>query len=43
MIELKQQGYSNSEIAKQTGWHPRKVQRFFKDLWDSFGLARDAS
>ncbi len=42
-IDLKQQGYSNSEIAEQTGWHPRKVQRFFQNLWVSFGLARDAS
>jgi RNA polymerase sigma factor (sigma-70 family) len=43
-IELKKLGYSNSEIAEQTGWHLRKVQRFFKDLWDSFGrLSRDAS
>ena len=42
-IELKQLGYSNSEIAEETGWHPRKVQRFFKNLWDSWGLSRDAS
>jgi len=34
VIELKQQGYSNSEIAEQTGWNIRKVQRFFKDLHD---------
>jgi RNA polymerase sigma-70 factor (ECF subfamily) len=36
-IELKQQGYSHAEIARHTGWHMRKVQRFFKDLWDEFG------
>jgi RNA polymerase sigma-70 factor (ECF subfamily) len=35
VIELKQQGYSNAEIAEQTGWNIRKVQRFFKDLQDS--------
>jgi len=39
-IELKQQGYSVAEIAEKTGWHPRKVQRFFKGLWDSWGLSR---
>jgi RNA polymerase sigma factor (sigma-70 family) len=31
-IELKEQGYTLPEIAKETGWHLRKVQRFFKDL-----------
>jgi RNA polymerase sigma-70 factor (ECF subfamily) len=35
VIELKHQGYSNSEIAERTGWNIRKVQRFFKDLHDS--------
>ncbi len=34
VIELKHQGYSNSEIAEQVGWNIRKVQRFFKDLHD---------
>jgi len=34
VIELKHQGYSNGEIAEQTGWNIRKVQRFFKDLQD---------
>lgn len=42
-IELKQLGYSNSEIAERTGWNLRKVQRFFKDLWDSWGPSRPAS
>ncbi|MCA1684392.1 MAG: sigma-70 family RNA polymerase sigma factor [Planctomycetia bacterium] len=42
-IQLKQLGYSNSEIAQKTGWHPRKVQRFFKNLWDSWGMSPDAS
>jgi RNA polymerase sigma factor (sigma-70 family) len=37
VIELKQQGYSNAEIAEQTGWNIRKVQRFLKDLHDSLG------
>jgi RNA polymerase sigma-70 factor (ECF subfamily) len=35
VIEFKQQGYSNSEIAEKTGWNIRKVQRFLKDLHDS--------
>jgi RNA polymerase sigma factor (sigma-70 family) len=35
IIELKQQGYSNSDIAEQTGWDVRKVQRFLKKLLDS--------
>jgi RNA polymerase sigma-70 factor (ECF subfamily) len=35
IIELKQLGYSNAEIAEQTGWNIRKVQRFFKDLHSS--------
>jgi RNA polymerase sigma factor (sigma-70 family) len=35
VIELKQQGYSNTEIAEKTGWNIRKIQRFFKDLHDS--------
>jgi RNA polymerase sigma factor (sigma-70 family) len=36
-IELKSQGYSHAEIAEDTGWHLRKVQRFFQNLWDEFG------
>ena len=35
IIELKQQGYSSSDIAEKTGWNIRKVQRFLKDLLDS--------
>jgi len=35
IIELKQLGYSNSDIAEQTGWDVRKVQRFLKKLLDS--------
>jgi RNA polymerase sigma factor (sigma-70 family) len=36
-VELKRQGYSHAEIAEHTGWHLRKVQRFFQNLWDEFG------
>lgn len=35
VIELRRQGYSNSEIAHRTGWNIRKVQRFLKELRDS--------
>jgi RNA polymerase sigma factor (sigma-70 family) len=35
IIELRQLGYSTSEIAEQTGWDVRKVQRFLKQLLDS--------
>ena len=35
IIELKQQQYSNAEIAERTGWNIRRVQRFLKDLQDS--------
>ena len=35
IIELKQQGYSTSDIAERTGWNIRKVQRFLQDLPDS--------
>jgi RNA polymerase sigma factor (sigma-70 family) len=35
VIEMKTQGYSPAEIAHETGWHLRKVQRFFKSLHDS--------
>jgi RNA polymerase sigma-70 factor (ECF subfamily) len=35
VIELRYEGYSNVEIAEQTGWNIRKVQRFLKDLHDS--------
>ena len=44
VIEMKQQGYSIAEIAEQTGWHKRKLQRFFMKLWDSFnGDSRQVS
>lgn len=35
IIDMKQQGYSNTEIAERTGWNIRRVQRFLKDLQDS--------
>lgn len=35
IIELKQQGYTTADIAEQTGWNVRKVQRFLKDLSES--------
>ena len=34
IIELKQQGYSTSDIVERTGWNIRKVQRFLKKLGD---------
>ena len=39
IIELKQQQYSNAEIAERTGWNIRRVQRFLKDLQDSMHAA----
>ena len=41
IIELKQQGYSTSDIAERTGWNIRKVQRFLKDLHDSLAESGD--
>lgn len=35
IIKLKQEEYSNAEIAERTGWNIRKVQRFLKDLQHS--------
>jgi DNA-directed RNA polymerase specialized sigma24 family protein len=35
IIELKRQGYSTCDIAEQTGWNIRKVQRFLEKLHDS--------
>jgi DNA-directed RNA polymerase specialized sigma24 family protein len=32
IIELREQGYTTSDIADQTGWNIRKVQRFLKGL-----------
>lgn len=39
VIESKGQGYSNDEIAERIGWHVRKVQRFLKDLGESWKSA----
>ncbi|GAC1469607.1 MAG: hypothetical protein NVSMB9_13580 [Isosphaeraceae bacterium] len=36
VIELREQGYTLPEIAKQTGSNLRKVQRFFKSLHESY-------
>lgn len=36
VILMKEEGYSVAEIAEQTGWHKRKVQRFLSRLWDTF-------
>jgi RNA polymerase sigma-70 factor (ECF subfamily) len=41
VIVLRQQGYTNVEIAERTGWNIRKVQRFLKDLHDSLRLEGD--
>jgi RNA polymerase sigma factor (sigma-70 family) len=35
IINLRQEGYSNADIADKTGWNIRKVQRFLKDLHDA--------
>ncbi len=35
IIELRQLGFSTSDIAATTGWDVRKVQRFLKKLLDS--------
>jgi len=32
VLELKIQGLTNSEVARETGWHLRKVERFLKKL-----------
>jgi DNA-directed RNA polymerase specialized sigma24 family protein len=41
IIELKQQGYSTADIAAQTGWNIRKVQRFLRELLDSLAEPGD--
>ncbi len=35
IISLRRDGHSTADIAEQTGWNVRKVQRFLKDLLDS--------
>ncbi len=32
VLELKLQGMSNSEVARETGWHLRKIERFLEKL-----------
>jgi len=41
IIDLKQQGYSTADIAEQTGWNIRKVQRFLEKLHDSLAESGD--
>lgn len=36
VISLRNEGYSNDEIAAMVGWSQRKVQRFLKALLDSY-------
>lgn len=46
VIELRRRGFENQEIADQTGWHIRKVQRFLQalkaehDSWKASGPGR---
>lgn len=35
-IELALEGHSSQAIADQTGWHIRKVQRFFAERWNAY-------
>ncbi len=35
IIRLRKDGYTTADIADETGWNIRKVQRFLKDLYDS--------
>lgn len=35
IISLRREGHDNNDIADQTGWNIRKVQRFLKSLHDS--------
>ena len=41
IIELREQGYSTSDIAERTGWNIRKVQRFLQDLLESLKASGD--
>lgn len=41
VLELKGEGYSNEEVAQQTGLHLRKVQRVLKKVSDSWFLRRE--
>jgi RNA polymerase sigma factor (sigma-70 family) len=37
VLKMRELGYDNQDIAQQTGWHIRRVQRFLKELHDSLG------
>jgi len=37
VLKMRELGYDNQDIAQQTGWHVRRVQRFLKELHDSLG------
>ncbi len=39
IVELRNQGYTNEEIAERLGWHVRQVQRFLKGLREAFRRA----
>jgi len=32
VLEMKLQGHTNSDVARLTGWHPRRVERFLEKL-----------
>ena len=38
ILELKMQGFTNPEVARATGWHLRKVERFLERLRGTFRL-----
>ncbi|WP_165251610.1 RNA polymerase sigma factor [Paludisphaera soli] len=40
IVQMRQDGHDNSDIAGHIGWNIRKVQRFLKNLQDSFGGER---
>jgi RNA polymerase sigma-70 factor (ECF subfamily) len=42
-IKMKAVGFSNEQIAKHLHQHPRKVQRFFKKVHDTFFPSGEAS
>lgn len=38
IVELKMQGFTNSEVSSATGWHLRRVERFLERLRGTFRL-----
>jgi RNA polymerase sigma factor (sigma-70 family) len=36
VLQMRDEGYTNEEISQRTGWHLRKVQRFLKNLHESW-------